>query len=138
MDTVKWHCCLYMVTLLGSLQVTADDAYLKVLEGEAEALELDPSGQLHGNKAEERVRDKGLEKRSTRFGWGAADIGDELPSGMEKAVFDAYLEENYYGTYIFYQRLNSVDKNTVFYRYSKAESASFENVRKNILDLMKR
>ncbi len=113
----------------------SDDAYLKMLEGEAETLELDQTGQLHDDVAQAAVRKSHTEKA---FGWDSAIDADSFPVAMQYDEFETMLQDNFYGTYMFYKKLNSADRQTVYYRYTKAEVASLENVRKNILDLLKR
>ena len=113
----------------------AEDDYLKMLEGEAASLELDPSGQL--------VRE--AEVGAVKSGQHQQDVfrrqvtldGENLPKGMAQDAFESVLRDNFYGTYLFYQRLNTADRRTVYYRYTKAESTNLENVRKNILELLK-
>ena len=130
---------LAVVCLLASVNVHAtDDAYLKMLEGEAETLELDQSGQLQNDATEQAVRkNKRLQGKAVFSGSIMLD-GENLPAGLKQDEFEAVLQQNFYGTFLFYKRLNSADKRTVYYRYSKAESTNLENVRKNILDLIKR
>jgi len=133
--------CLYpgslgILLVLGAANVFAEeDPYLKMLEGEAESLELDPSGQLQNTLPEPDVAESA---RPSGFGWTGMLEGDRLPSGLSHDRFELMLKENFFGTYVFYRRLNSTDRRTVYYRYTKAESTSLENVRKDILELLKR
>lgn len=121
--------------LAASAPVSAtDDAYLKMLEGEAESLELDQKGQLQSHKAKVPASKKGKDS----FGWNATIDGENLPKGLPRKEFETVLQDNFYGTFLFFSKLNSADKQTVYYRYNKAESTNLENVRKNILDLLKR
>jgi hypothetical protein len=110
--------------------IAADDAYLKMLEGEAESVELDKTGQL----AQETNQDSG----GGLFEWSGRDLEAEgLPKGLDMERFEAFLQQNFYGTYVFFKKLNSTDKNTVFYRYSQAEQPDLENVRQNVMALHK-
>ena len=125
---------IVLVAFSATVANATDDAYLKMLEGEAEGLELDQKGQLQEEMTRPRVRLKGKDS----FGWDSSIDGDNLPHGLEREQFESILQENFYGTYLFFNKLNSADKQTVYYRYSKAESTDLENVRKNILELLKR
>jgi hypothetical protein len=108
-----------------------DDAYLKMLEGEAANVQLDHSGQLK-KQAKQQTQHRKL------FEWkDGLGQGDSVPKGLDRERFEAFLQENYYGTYVFYAKLNSTDRDTVYYRYSKADKPDLENVRKNVMALLK-
>ncbi|MGD2054052.1 MAG: hypothetical protein PVG45_08080 [Gammaproteobacteria bacterium] len=108
----------------------ADDAYLKMLEGEAASVELDQTGQLH----EEQTKDSA----SSAFEWNGRELeADSLPKGLDMEQFEMFLQKNFYGTYVFFAKLNTTDKNTVFYRYSQADQPDLENVRQNVMSLHK-
>ena len=107
------------------------DAYLKMLEGEAASLQLDQSGQL------QKQENQQIQVRQV-FEWkGQVKQQDAVPKGLEREQFEKYLQENFYGTYVFYNKLNTTDRDTVYYRYSKAEKPDLENVRKNVMMLLK-
>ncbi|MGB5279311.1 MAG: hypothetical protein WBO73_08715 [Gammaproteobacteria bacterium] len=109
----------------------ADDAYLKMLEGEAASVQLDHGGQL---KKQEKL------KRPDRplFEWnGELRQENTVPTGLDREQFETFLQKNYYGTYVFYNKLNTNDRDTVYYRYSKADKPGLENIRKNVMALLK-
>jgi hypothetical protein len=108
-----------------------DDAYLKMLEGEAANVQLDHSGQLQKQENEQTQVRKVFEWK------GELKQQDSVPKGLDREQFDAFLQENFYGTYVFYSKLNTTDRDTVYYRYSKAEEPDLENVRKNVMALLK-
>ncbi len=130
---------LFLAALSNSFQVFAtDDAYLKMLEGEAEDLRLDQSGQL---KKQEEVVDVKSSKESikkTNWTWEGDLEGDILPPGLTQDEFKSLLEQNFYGTFVFYRKLSSIDRQTVHYHYSKKQKAELDIVRQEILDLLKR
>ena len=111
--------------------VAADDAYLKMLEAEAATTRLDSSGQL-------KKQDDRKKPANKLFSGNGGLEGEELPKGLGQQEFESLLEKNFFGTYAFFRKLNSTDKNTVYYRYSKAEKPDLENVRKNVMSLLKR
>jgi len=109
----------------------ADDAYLKMLEGEAASVELDETGQL---KQAEQIQIP----ENSAFDWNGRDLNeDSLPKGLDMEQFEAFLQKNFYGTYVFFKKLNTTDKNTVHYRYSQADKPDLENVRQNVMTLLK-
>jgi hypothetical protein len=122
---------LIAFSMLGTLPVAAaDDAYLKMLEGEAASVELDQTGQLK----EEQTADS----PGSAFEWSGSELeADSLPKGLDMEQFEMFLQKNFYGTYVFFKKLNTTDKNTVFYRYSQAEQPDLENVRQNVMSLHK-
>lgn len=108
-----------------------DDAYLKMLEGEAADVQLDHSGQLQKQEKQQ------VEVRKV-FEWkGQVRQQDTVPKGLDVEQFEAFLRENFYGTYVFYSKLNTTDRDTVYYRYSKAEKTDLESVRNNVMALLK-
>ncbi len=111
--------------------VATDDVYLKMIESEANSVELGGSGQL-------RKEDNKNKSAKSFFSGSGALEGEDLPKGLEQQEFESLLEENFFGTYAFFNKLNTTDKNTVYYRYSKAEKPGLENVRKNVMSLLKR
>jgi hypothetical protein len=122
---------LISVSMLVTVPVAAaDDAYLKMLEGEAASVELDQIGQL---KEEQTTGSPG-----SAFEWSGGELeADSLPKGLDMEQFEMFLQKNFYGTYVFFKKLNTTDKNTVFYRYSQAEQPDLENVRQNVMSLHK-
>ena len=120
-----------VLVLAGLPASAADDAYLKMLEGEAASVELDETGQL---KQEEKI----LIPENSAFDWNGRQLNeDSLPKGLDIEQFETFLQKNFYGTYVFFKKLNSTDKNTVHYRYSQAEKPDLENVRQNVMSLLK-
>lgn len=124
-------CVVMLCMLVSTPALAADDAYLKMLNGEAEELELDQSGQL-----------KQEEQKSTHIKqsdmWGGELQSDEIPKGLSPEEFESVLKQNFYGTYMFFNKLDSADKQTVFYRYSKAGTPDTEVIRQSIMDLLRR
>jgi len=108
----------------------ADDAYMEMLEAETADLKLDQSGQL---KEEEKNRGP----TNKAFEWNGELQGENIPKDLGKEQFEAFLQKNFYGTYMFFNRLNTTDKNTIYYRYSQAAKPDLENVRQNVMALLK-
>lgn len=125
----------YIVALLCSFEAMAsDDEYLRMLEGEAEDLQLDQSGQLRDK--EQKSKDaSGITK--TNWTWEGDLESDVLPTGPAQDEFATILKQNFYGTFVFYRRLNTVDQKTVYHHYTKT-SPALESIRKDILNHLKR
>jgi hypothetical protein len=115
----------------------ADDEYLKILEGEAEDLKLDQSGQLNeGVQQEVNGYTEKINKKDWK--WEGGLDGDVLPPGLAQDEFATILEDNFYGSFVFYRKLNSNVQKTVYYHYSKASPAHLDDIRQDILDHLKR
>ena len=125
-----------VVLSLSFKAVATDDAYLKMLEGEAEEVTLDKSGQLKDSEQAVQNSTEGITK--TNWVWEGNLEGDVLPPGLAQNEFATLLKQNFYGSFVFYRRLNSLDQETVYYHYTKASPASLDSVRKDILDHLKR
>jgi hypothetical protein len=114
--------------------VASDDEYLKMLEGEAEDVKLDQSGQLK-DTAQIDNSSSGITK--TNWKWEGDLEGDTIPPGLAQDEFATLLKQNFYGTFAFYRKLNSVDQQTVFYHYSQTSPANLDAIRQDILNLLK-
>ena len=116
--------------------IAADDEYLRMLEGEAEDVKLDQSGQL----ATEELNDKGNKEDITKkdWKWEGELKGDVIPPGLAPDEFASILKDNFYGSYVFYRKLNSNDRQTVYYHYTKASPADLDVIRQDILDHLKK
>lgn len=126
-------------TMCIAFQVSAsDDEYLKMLEGEAEDLRLDQRGQLKGKEEVIDIQSSKESLSKTNWTWEGDLEGDILPSGLAQNEFAALLEQNFYGTFVFYRKLSSIDRQTVHYHYSKKQKAELDSIRQEILDLLKK
>lgn len=128
----------FVATLLAwsSTVVASDDAYLKMLEGEAEDLQLDQSGQL---KDDASVTSSSSDTvNETEWKWEGDLSADSMPKGLEQDKFSTVLKQNFYGTFVFYRKLNSVDQQTVYYHYSKSANPDLDSIRQHILSLLKK
>lgn len=128
---------LCVSALLFSIEAVAtDDAYLKMLEGEAEEVSLDKSGQLKGTEQTDKSSTEGITKKN--WAWEGDLEGDVLPPGLAQDEFNSLLKQNFYGSFVFYRKLNSNDQDTVYYHYTKASHANLDAIRQDILDHLKR
>jgi len=126
-----------VVLLTWSASVAAsDDAYLKMLEGEAEDLQLDQSGQLKNEPSADNSSSDTVNE--TDWKWEGDLLADSLPKGMAQDEFAAVLKQSFYGTFVFFRKLNSVDQQTVYYHYSKSDNPNLDSIREHILSLLKK
>jgi len=126
---------LCIAAFLCSFRVlAAEDEYLKMLEGEAEKVELDQSGQIH-EREQIDTSNSGVTK--TVWKWEGDMEGDTLPSGLAQDELVALLKQNFYGTFVFYRKLNSNDQQTVYYHYSQNSPVTLDFVRQEILKQIK-
>jgi hypothetical protein len=123
---------LFISILLFSLQAVAGDDYMQLLEAEAEELELDQSSQIQKNKPVETGSTASIKK--TDWKWDGDLENTVLPSGLTQDEFASLLKQHFYGTFVFYRKLTSIDKQTVYYHYTKASSADLDIIRKDILE----
>ena len=126
---------LCIAALLCSFKaIASDDEYLKMLEGEAADVQLDQSGQL---KDKEQINQSSSVITKTNWKWEGDLESNALPQGLAQDEFASLLKQNFYGTFAFYRKLNSVDQQTVYYHYSKASPAKLDSIRQDILGLLK-
>jgi len=123
-----------VIVFLSAFNAQADD-YLKMLESEAEEVKLDQSGQLK-EKEHKSDDDSGITK--TDWHWEGDINGDVLPPGLARDEFATLIKEHFYGTFVFYRKLNTIDQNTIYYHYKKASPAELEPIRQDILNLLKK
>lgn len=125
-----------IVVLLNSFNVVAsDDDYLKMLEGEAEGVTLDQSGQLKDTQQNKDAKDDIIK---ANWKWEGDLEANVAPSGLAQDEFTTFLKQNFYGTFVFFRKLNSVDQSTVYYRYTKSLSANLDSIRDDILSHLKK
>ena len=123
------------ILMLFSSNVFAEDDYLKMLESEAEDLELDQSGQINDTKRDGVVDKENITKAD--WTWDGELEGNILPAGLAQNEFGSLLKQQFYGTFVFYRKLNSNDQKTVYYHYSKSPKPDLDDVRKDITDRLK-
>lgn len=123
-----------VIVLLSTFNAQADD-YLKMLESEAEEVKLDQSGQL---KEKEHISDDDSGITKTDWNWEGDMNGDVLPPGLARDEFATLLKQHFYGTFVFYRKLNSIDQNTIYHHYKKSSPAELEPIRQDILSHLKK
>ena len=128
---------LTVIFVLCAFSVTVNaDAYLDMLEAEAEDVKLDQSSQLKDKKQINKDSTDGITK--TNWMWEGDLVGDDLPADLAQDEFATLLKQNFYGTFVFYRKLNSVDQRTVYYHYTKSSPAKLDSIRDDILNHLKK
>lgn len=115
--------------------MAADDEYLKMLEDEAKGLEVDKSGQLEQLSEEDEISSDSVMNINLKN--SNVLEGGVLQPGLTQEEFVQVLKNNFYGSYVFYQKLDSNDQQTVFINYSKSSPAYLDSIRQDILDHLK-
>ncbi len=124
---------LCFMLLLGAFNAHASDVdYLKMLENEAAGVVIDQQGKVNKQQQAGSIITK------PGWSWDGEIVGDVLPTGLAQDEFATVLKQHFFGTFVFYRRLNSVDQNTVFYHYTKAATGELEPIREDVLNLLRR
>jgi len=123
------------ILMFSSFNVVAGDDYLKMLENEASDLELDQSGQINEGEQDEATNKDSVTKAN--WTWDGELEGNILPTGLAQNEFTGLLKQQFYGTFVFYHKLNSNDRQTVYYHYSKSPKPDIDDIRKDVTDHLK-
>lgn len=105
--------------------VNAADSYIEGLEAEADGASVDG---LSAVDPEPPPPDE-----SAKWHHQSQGLGGLLP-GLGAAEFEASLRRNYYGSYMFYSRLDPMSKKLVYETYT--QEPNIEVVRQKILSLL--
>jgi len=127
--------CVVVFFMCSFNAAASDDAYLKMLNGEAENVTLDESGKIDNNEQTgENARANIVGKNWNLEGNLEDDI---VPKSLSQEEFTSFLKQRFYGTYVFYRKLSTIDRETVYYHYAKATSVNLDSVREDIISLLK-
>lgn len=94
---------------------------------------IDQSGQLKVKKQS----NKDFTENMLQIHWQGDLESDVVPQGLAHDELVTVLKERFYGTFVFYRRLNSVDQETVYSHYLKSSSADIDSIRKIIMNHLK-
>ena len=107
-------CVAMMLWQLPGTSAAADQSYLNALEQEADTIDMtapadtpspgtpQPSSQLPTNTPKET-----------------------LSKGMSKAEFETELQQNFFGSYLFYSKLSDQGKENVYQEYLKRDDVAY-------------
>jgi len=111
------------------LAIPAADAYMDALNAEADSVVVDPET--------EQQKPDVLDLAPTRGGWSNQDqsMSLDLPPDLEREDFEESLKLNFYGSYMFYNRLDDPAQEEVYQFYR--QNPSIEPVRERIMQLKK-
>ncbi len=111
------------------LAILAADSYMDALNAEADSVVVDPKT--------EKQKSIPLDQVPAHSGWSTEDqsMSLDLPPNLEKNDFEESLKLNFYGSYMFYNRLDDPAQEEVYQLYRK--NPSIEPVRERIMQLKK-
>ncbi|MDJ0882034.1 MAG: hypothetical protein QNJ56_10325 [Gammaproteobacteria bacterium] len=131
----KGFLLLFMFILLGLFTkvaiAQANSDYLESLEGEASALTLDEETKT---KTQNTQSSQGFDADKQWVNKGGAIV--ELKPGLTIEQFEIVLKNNYIGSYLFYKRLENVQKDEVFMFYQ--DNPDPKSIREKILKVSKK
>ncbi|WP_127475066.1 hypothetical protein [Sulfurivermis fontis] len=109
----------------------ADDAYLKALQAETQAI---TSGEAAGAAAQPPAAAADSKPQA----WSASGQGlaEELPVNLSQEQFEAALKSSYFGTFVFYNKLTDADKAKVYEEYKA--NAQISHIRDTTTNLLKK
>ncbi len=123
----------YVLVLASKNSVAQQDSYLKQLDEEAGGLSLDRKTRDDKSHIEKNMRDSsGLSAIPDDNGSGISG----LPKDLSLDRFEAVLKRNFFGSYLFYKRLDTESRAWVYRQYQKNPDP--ERIRKSILKVTKR
>ncbi|HEB81906.1 MAG TPA: hypothetical protein ENJ11_03480 [Gammaproteobacteria bacterium] len=129
-------CLTCLVALFCTFSAHAgEDDYLKMLEGEAEEVSLDSSGQLKKHEALSREDAKVVLKED--WEWEGEIDSEYVPPGLAQDEFATYLKQYFYGTFVFYRKLTPTDRDRIFAEYDSLRKPRLDTLRDNILDYLR-
>jgi hypothetical protein len=113
-----------------SLSVHAADAYTDALNAEADNIEVDPLSEKPAAPAP-------AEDAPVSSGWSqdVQSMSQDLPPNLGKEDFEEAMKVNFYGSYMFYNRLDAGEQEQVFEFYQT--TPSIKAVRERIIELKK-
>ncbi len=99
------------------------DAYLDALNSAASDVEVDPAGE--GDAA-----------TSDTASATVTMPGEDMPKGLSREGFEAYLQKSFFGSYAFYQKLDEAGKRSVFEAYGNRANINYvrENIKRQYLN----
>jgi hypothetical protein len=111
------------------LAILASDPYMDALNAEADSVVVDPET--------EKQKPSPLEQVPAQGGWSTQDqsMSLDLPPDLDRDDFEESLKLNFYGSYMFYNRLDDSAQEEVYQLYR--QNPSIEPVRKRIMQLKK-
>lgn len=119
-----------IAVLLCSFEVkSSDDKNLKTPAD----VKIDHSGQPKAKKQS----NKDFTKNILQEHWQGDLESDVVPQGLAYDELETVLKERFYGTFVFYRRLNSTDQEAVYNHYLKSSSADIDSIRQVIMNHMK-
>lgn len=133
---MKWHnrysgCWLIAAVVIVSgmmpLNTLAADSYLQALKVEAD--KVDPEGGKDTKSSDPAYPAKGLPPQNV-------NPAETIKPGLNKEGFEQQLQENYYGSYLFYSTLQKNQRDKVYEEYKQKND--IKSIRESIMAKLKR
>ncbi len=109
------------------LQVHAADSYLEALK--AEAGKIDPEGGTDEKGSDPAYPARGLPPQNV-------NPAETIKAGLNKEGFEQQLQENYYGSYLFYSTLHKNQREQVYQEYKQKND--IKSIRDSIMSRLKK
>jgi hypothetical protein len=109
------------------LNVQAADSYLEALKMEAD--KVDPEGGSDNKTSDPAFPAKGLPPQTV-------NPAETIKSGLNKDGFEQQLQENYYGSFLFYSTLHKRQRDQVYEEYKQKND--IKSIRESIMAKLKR
>lgn len=118
-----------VVTVLGMLPVTvsAADSYLEALKAEAD--KIDPDSGTDSKGSDPAYPAKGLPPQNV-------NPAETIKAGLNKEGFEQQLQENYYGSFLFYSTLQKRQRDQVYEEYKQKND--IKSIRESIMAKLKK
>jgi hypothetical protein len=124
--------CGGFVLLYGMFSVSAlaADAYTDALDAEADNISVDPLSEKPAATAPP-------ENDPVSSGWSQdiQSMSQDIPPSLGKEDFEEAMKVNFYGSYMFYNRLDDGEQQEVYDYYRK--NPSIQAIRERIIELKK-
>ncbi len=118
---------IFILLLLS--QVAFADDYLDALEAEAEGLSVDK--RTNANKVKPAKEDN----KPSEWSVSEQSLGSDIPPGLTQKQFATVLKKRFFGSYLFYKKLTTVQKESVYLAYKRNNDV--EKIRNLIVDYYK-
>lgn len=109
------------------ITVKAADSYLQALKVEAE--KVDPNSGTDSKSSDPAYPARGLPPQNI-------NPEETIKPGLDKTGFEQQLQENYYGSYLFYSTLQKKQRDMVYEEYKQKND--IKSIRESIMSKLKK
>lgn len=109
------------------LDSQAADSYLQALKVEAD--KVDPEGGTDSKSSDPAYPSRGLPPQNV-------NPAETIKPNLDKTGFEQQLQENYYGSYLFYSTLQKTQRDKVYEEYQQKND--IKSIRESIMSKLKK